>query len=162
MSLLVGRTSRSGAVFYRLSVAVVAAVLVCPVIAALLAVTVRAMAAAGGAVDPLVIVAAGVLAVVRSEPVDPLAACKRVGALRGGWVTAAGARCMTAMMRPRAARMRTGVLLLGRLVSERCIRPTVMMRIGTTCGGVTASYGTGRRLLWGLRQPALRLVAVRL
>jgi hypothetical protein len=160
--LLVGRTSRSGAVFYRLSVAVVAAVLVCPVIVAVFAVTVRAMAAAGGAVGPLVIVAAGVLALVRSEPVEPLADCKRADALRGGWVSAAGDRCVTAMMRPHAAMMRPGVLHLGRLVSERCTRPTVTMMIGITCGEVTASCGTGRRLLWGLRQLALGQLVVRL
>ena len=47
--LPVGRTSRSGAVFYRLSVAVVPAVLECLVSVAAVAVTVRATAAAGGA-----------------------------------------------------------------------------------------------------------------
>ena len=150
VTLRVGRTSRSGVVFCHPSVAVVAAVLVCLLITALFAVTVHAMVAAGGAVGPLVTVAAGGSALVRSGPVCTLAACKLVGASRGGWATAAGARCVMAMMRPRAARMRTGVLLLGRLVSEWCTRPTVTMRIGTTCGEV------------GLRQPALRLLAVRL
>jgi hypothetical protein len=159
-SLPVGRTSRSGAVFYRLSVAGVAAVLVCPVTVAVLAVTVRAMAAAGGAVGPLVIVAAGVLALVRSEPVDPLAACERVGALRGGWVTAAGDRCVTAVMRHRLVLMRLGGPFLGRLASALCTRPIVTMRTGTTCGEVTASCGTGRRLLWGLRQLALGQLVV--
>jgi len=77
-------------------------------------------------------------------------------------VTAAGARCVTAMTRHLAARMRIGMLLSGRLVFELCIRLRVTMRIGTTCGEVTALCGTGRRLLWGLRQPALRLLAVRL
>jgi hypothetical protein len=47
--LPVGRISRSGAVFCRLSVAVVAAVLECPVIVTAFAVTVRAMAADKGA-----------------------------------------------------------------------------------------------------------------
>jgi probable phosphoglycerate mutase len=124
-------------------------------IAAVLAVTVRAMAAAGGAVGPLVIVAAGALALGRSGPVEPLADCKRADALRGGWVSAAGDRCVTAVMRPHAVMMRPGVLHLGRLVSERCTRPIATMTTGTTCGEVTASCGTGRRLLWGLRQLAL-------
>ena len=160
--LPVGRISRSGAVFCRLSVVVVAAVLVCPVIGAVFAVTVRAMAAAGGAVGPLVIVAAGVLALERSEPVEPPADCKRAGASRGGWVSAAGDRCVTAMMRPHLAMMRPGVLHLGRLVSKRCTRPIVTMTTGTTCGEVTASCGTGRRLIWGLRQLALWQLVVML
>ena len=159
--LLVGRISRSGAVFYRLSVAVVAAVLECLVIVAAVAVTVRATAAAGGAVGSLVIVAAGVLALERSEPVEPLADCKRADALRGVWVSAAGDRCVTAVMRPQLVLMWPGVLHLGRLVSERCTRPIATMTTGTTCGEVTALCGTGRRLLWVLRQLALlRLVVV--
>ena len=157
--LPVGRISRSGAVFCRLSVAVAAAVLGCLVSVAADAVTVRVTAAAGGAVGLLVIVAAGALAPGRSGPVEPPAACRRAGASRGGWVSAAGDRCVTAVMRPRLVLMRLGGPFLGRLVSALCTRPIVTMRTGTTCGGATALCGIGRRLPWVLRQLVLwRLV----
>jgi len=157
--LPVGRTSRSGADFCRLSVAVVLAVLECLVSVAAVAVMLRAMAAVGGALGPLVTVAAGALALGRSVLVGLPAACRWAGASRAGWACVAGDRCVTAVMRPRLVLMWLGGPFLGRLVFALCTRPIVTMRTGTICGGATALCGIGQRLPWVLRQLVLwRLV----